>query len=127
MDSADSAPPGVLTLSHPLSIDNLIDQVPTQLVGVIEGRSLNSNLSYGSSVYERVGEVGLQVARIPAERHGSLPLHAPEQTAEPAPSVFRVPQYHLSRNIKTANDGWREWTVGLRVGLPAVKELEKQC
>jgi hypothetical protein len=40
----------------------------------------------------------------------------------PAP----VPSYRLSREVCTIPDLWREWTVGLAVGLPSIDELDRR-
>ena len=35
-----------------------------------------------------------------------------------------VPSYRLSREVYTIPDLWREWTVGLVVGLPSIDQLD---
>jgi len=49
----------------------------------------------------------------------------------PAPPVVSavesyVPSYKLSREVYTIPDLWREWTVGLAVGLPSIDELDRR-
>ena len=48
----------------------------------------------------------------------------------PAPPVVSVesyvPSYRLSREVYTIPDLWREWTVGLAVGLPSIDELDRR-
>ena len=48
----------------------------------------------------------------------------------PASSVVSVesyvPSYRLSREVYTIPDLWREWTVGLAVGLPSIDELDRR-
>ena len=48
----------------------------------------------------------------------------------PAPPVVSaesyVPSYRLSREVYTIPDLWREWTVGLAVGLPSVDHLDRR-
>jgi len=48
----------------------------------------------------------------------------------PAPLVVSaessVPSYRLSREVYTIPDLWREWTVGLAVGLPSIDDLDRR-
>jgi hypothetical protein len=50
---------------------------------------------------------------------GQLPPAPPLVSAE-----SYVPSYRLSPEVYTIPDLWREWTVGLAVGLPSIDDLD---
>lgn len=55
--------------------------------------------------------------------------HGGNEVYQPAP-IFRhtiggVPQYQLSRNVRTVPEAWTEWSVG-RADVPPVEELEER-
>jgi hypothetical protein len=53
----------------------------------------------------------------PVSLGGQLPPASPVVSVE-----SYVPSYRLSREVYTIPDLWREWTVGLAVGLPSIDD-----